>query len=142
MDNPYSPPIANVERLPAIGTEELAQLEKIRSGQRLVVWAMLLYFGLGALSVLVGEGTSLVAIITMTVLGLAFLIAMIALALIGLLRIWSGLGTAVIFRILLFLLLFVPLVGLLVLASSSARATKRLRANGYRVGLLGAGPRT
>jgi hypothetical protein len=140
MNNPYSPPLSNVERSPARNAEEFVRLEKIRTGQRLVVWAMLLYFGIGALSVLGKDNPATAALIGL--LTLAMLLPMIVLAFMGLFRMWSGFGTPVAYRIILAILMFVPLIGLLVLASSSSRATKRLRQHGYRVGLLGAGART
>lgn len=137
MDNPYSPPLANVERPLAGNAEVLARLEKVRTGQRLVIWAMLLYFALGALSLL-PLSVSLMRLLVLP--AMVAVLVMIVQSFVGLFRIWSGLGTPMAFRIILGVLLFVPLIGLLILASSSARATKQLRQHGYRVGLLGARP--
>lgn len=142
MDNPYSPPRTNVEPAPSIDAGNLARLEKIRTGQRFVIVAILLYFGAAAVSALLDDAMSLMAVTMISLVILVLSVAMIVMALLGLFGMWSGLGTAMVYRIVMVLLLFLPLVGLLVLASSSARATKRLRANGYRVGLLGAGAQT
>lgn len=135
MDNPYSPPLAGVEQ-PSTGDTDLRlRLEKIRSGQRLVIWAILLYFAIGALFQLPSSLSSMRFIVLP---GIVAVLVMIVQSFVGLFRIWSGLGTPMAFRIILGVLLFVPLIGLLILASSSARATKYLRQHGYRVGLLGA----
>ena len=74
-------------------------------------------------------GGLLVLLIGALLLGMGF---------IGVYRIARGLGCPMWLRVLLLLLLFIPLVGLLVLASLNARATRRLRDAGYQVGLLGA----
>ncbi len=137
MENPYSPPLANVERPLAGNAEVIARLEKVRTGQRLVIWAMLLYFSLGALSLL---PLSLSSMRLLLLPAMVAVLVMIVQSFVGLFRIWSGLGMPMAFRIILGVLLFVPLIGLLILATSSARATKHLRQHGYRVGLLGAGP--
>ncbi len=59
----------------------------------------------------------------------------------GVLRVASGLGYSSAQQALLVLLAFVPLASLVMLAMVNARATKALRAAGYRVGFFGASRR-
>lgn len=135
MSNPYSPPLARVAADSPADALQGERLEKIRTGQRLVVWAMLMYFAIGALSLLP------LSVSSMRLLFLPAMVAvlvMIVQSFVGLFRMWSGLGTPMAYRIIMALLMFVPLIGLLILAGSSARATKHLHQHGYRVGLLGA----
>jgi hypothetical protein len=47
-------------------------------------------------------------------------------------------GYAVGWRVLLAVLMVIPLIGLITLVILNSRATKALRAGGYKVGLLGA----
>lgn len=119
--NPYQAPQAAVDR-----TEAGPELERTASGQKLVVYAFLVYIAAGALRALVSPVAILLAI------------PALIMALIGVWRTASGLGWHVAVRILLLLLMFVPLVNLIVLLVVSGRATRALRAAGYRVGLLGA----
>lgn len=137
MDNPYSPPLANVEHASAGNAEVLARLEKVRTGQRLVIWAMVLYFAMGALWLL---PLGLFSLRVIALPAMAEMFVVIVQSLLGVVRMWSGFETPIAYRIIMAALLFVPMVGLLILAGSSARATKSLRQHGYRVGLLGAGP--
>lgn len=63
-------------------------------------------------------------------------------AIAGLLRVSAGLGYSSMTQAALFVLVFVPLVGLVTVAMVNERATKALRAGGYRVGLFGASAKT
>ncbi|MGE5823767.1 MAG: hypothetical protein ACM36A_04160 [Bacteroidota bacterium] len=119
--NPYRTPRANVDT-----GDEGPQLERVATGQKLVVYAFLVYIAAGALRALVSPMLVLLAI------------PALAMALIGVWRTGAGLGWHVAVRILLLVLMFVPLVNLIVLLVVSGRATRALRDAGYRVGLLGA----
>jgi hypothetical protein len=134
--NPYSPPLSNVEQTKTHTAVERERLEKVRTGQRLVIWSILLYFGMGALSILSGNAPALANLLDLLIV--AMLVAMFVMSFMGMFRMWSGLGTPLIYRVVMFLLMLVPLIGLLILVRSSAKATKTLKENGYRVGLLGA----
>jgi predicted neutral ceramidase superfamily lipid hydrolase len=136
MSSPYAPPKSQI--LDTRAADE--HVEKVRSGQRMLIWAILLYFGVSALAVLGSSTTSIAVSAAVGLLTLAGVLAMFAMSLMGLFRIWSGLQTSVIVRILLLFLLLIPLIGLLTLIAINGRATKFLRDNGYRVGLLGASP--
>jgi len=119
--NPYRTPRANVDT-GGSGPE----LERVATGQKLVVYAFLVYIAAGALRALVSPLLVLLAI------------PALVMALIGVWRTGAGLGWHVAVRILLLVLMFVPLVNLIVLLVVSGRATRALRDAGYRVGLLGA----
>lgn len=134
--NPYSPPQANLEQPKTHTAAERERLEKVRTGQRLVIWSILLYFGMGALSALSGSDPALASLLGLLIL--VMVVAMFIMSFMGLFRMWSGLDTPMVYRVLMFLFMFVPLIGLLILVRSSAQATKMLKENGYRVGLLGA----
>lgn len=120
--NPYEAPRARVEG--ALETSE--GVEKLASGQKLVIYAILLNLAALALQVAVGPLGGL--------LGIAGLV----LSLIGVVRLGVGFGLSVFLRIVLCILMFVPLLNLIALLVMNSRATARLREAGYKVGLLGA----
>lgn len=134
--NPYSPPQANIEQTGTHTAAERERLEKVRTGQRLVIWSILLYFGMGALSALSGSDPGMASLLGLLIV--AMVVAMFVMSFMGLFRMWSGLDTPMIYRVLMLVFMFVPLIGLLILVRSSSQATKMLQQNGYRVGLLGA----
>ena len=131
--NPYSPPQTDSDERP-LGAADPARLELMANGQRMIIRAILLYFCvIGVSGAMPRPAPAAVGFFF-----LAALAAIVILSLVGLLRLSSGLGIPMPFRILLGLLVFVPLVNLLVLAVLSSRATRALRKAGYRVGFLGA----
>lgn len=119
--NPYEPPEAEVadpqERTPAT--------EQVASGQKLVIYALLLYLAAILLQLLIGDLAALL------------FLAVLVMSLIGVVRISSGLGYGVGSRVVLVIAMFLPLVNLITLLLLNARATRRLRAAGYRVGFFG-----
>ncbi|SEK50202.1 hypothetical protein SAMN05428989_0234 [Pseudoxanthomonas sp. GM95] len=128
MNNPYQGPRANVAPLPLAS----AVLDDVAAGQRWVVYAILLYF----VAMLAANAiTAPVASLLITTL---IVFACVGLSWAGIYRLSRGLGYPLWWRIGLLVLMLIPLVGLLILVMLSSRATKRLRAAGYRVGLLGA----
>jgi hypothetical protein len=120
--NPYQAPKAQVAT-PAGRSEGT---EKVASGQKLVIYAILFNFVTLALQVAIGPIAGLVGIVALV------------LSLIGIFRIGSGMGFSIVVKILLVVLMFVPLVNLITLLILNGRATKRLREAGYTVGLMGA----
>jgi len=122
MENPYQSPSAVVD----VREQRSSSLGDVASGQKLVIYAILLYFLAAALRTVVGP----VAL-------LAFL-ACLVMSWTGIYKIARGLDYPVGWRIVLLVLMLVPLVGLLVLVMLSSKATGRLRKAGYSVGLLGA----
>jgi len=122
MENPYRSPSAVVD----VREQRSSSLGDVASGQKLVIYAILLYFLAAALRTVVGP----VAL-------LAFF-ACLVMSWTGIYKIARGLDYPVWWRIVLLVLMLVPLVGLLVLVMLSSKATGRLRKAGYSVGLLGA----
>jgi hypothetical protein len=138
MSTPYDPPKSQIVDVRA--PDERA--EKVRTGQRLVIWAILLYFGIAAISAIVNTTQSPALSIIFAAITLIGVIAIFVMSLMGIFRIWSGLQTSVPVRVLLLFLLLIPLIGLLTLIAINGRATKFLRQHGYRVGFLGAAPQS
>ena len=122
--NPFDAPEAA-----AVPTAQVdSELKSVAAGQRMVILAVLLYLAAVFLQFVIGSVAGLI------------LLATLVLGLIGLIRVARGLGTSIILINLMVICLLIPLVGLIVLLSVNGRATRALRAGGYRVGLLGAAP--
>ena len=105
-------------------------IEDVRVGQRLINLAMLVYVATVILVVSVHDAFGVLGLVTL------------ALAIMGLVRLATGLGFSTAVKVLLVVVVFIPLAGFLTLAIMSGRATPPLKAAGYKVGLLGAPPRT
>jgi hypothetical protein len=122
VENPYRAPQASVfnKQKPSAGLDDVA------SGQKLIIYAILLYFLCAALKAVIGP---LVLLPMLLCLGLSWT---------GIYKISRGLDYPMWARIVLLALMLIPLVGLLVLLALSSRATAKLKAAGYSVGLLGA----
>ena len=119
-NNPYQSPRSRVADVAS------GDIEAIAGGQKLVIYAILVYFLAAASRVAIGP--------------LAILIALVALglAIAGILKLGAGMAFSTLTKIVCVVLMFVPLVGLIMLLVLNSKATTRLRAAGYRVGLLGA----
>ena len=105
--------------------------EKVRTGQQFVIYAVLLNllsFPL-RLGLAGGEGFMVSLVIVLIAL---------ALGIVGIIRLSTGLGYHWLLAVLFCLLLVIPLVNLIVLLFLSTKATRQLRAAGYKVGFLGA----
>jgi hypothetical protein len=135
-NNPYAP--TTFVDAPTEG-EDRQRLRNIASAQRHVNLAVLLYLCLIPCNVLlsiVGNGSLLA--------GVLFAIAAIGIVIYGavsvfrLAALFRGNAVAVIYV----LGLLVPLLGLILLITISQKATKILTANGIKVGLLGANPKS
>ena len=124
--NPYAAPKAPVADLPKANQDEPVRLERIAAGQRLIIYALLAQFAAYALTVALGN------------VGVVVTLIAVLFSIVGMIKLAGALGSSVLSRILLTVGMFIPLVSLLILASLSAKATRRLRAAGYKVGLLGA----
>jgi len=122
-NNPYEAPQSHIEDVPS----NTAQLQQAASGQKLVIYAILLNFASAALKHSPG-------------LALALGLVALVMGLIGIARICAGLGYSTGTKVLLIIGCFVPLVNLVILVMLSMKATGRLREAGYKVGLLGASP--
>jgi len=122
MSNPYEAPKAPV----GDSLRDDPGIEQLVSGQKLVIYAILVYLAIILVRTAVGPIAGLLAI------------GSLVLSIMGILRISEGLGYGTGTKVLLFILMFVPLVGLITLLVLNSKATSLLRAAGYKVGLLGA----
>jgi hypothetical protein len=120
--NPYEAPKAPVEPRPAVGL----LVEQIASGQKLVIYAILVNLATIGLQVVIGQIAGL--------LGLASLV----MSVVGIVRLGRGMGMAPVSRTFLVIAMFIPLINLITLLVLNSRATTHLRNAGYKVGLLGA----
>jgi hypothetical protein len=120
--NPYEAPKADV----AMPLADEPRIEQVASAQKLIIYAILAYFAAAVVRALLGPA------------GLLIGVAAVLMGLLGAYRLCTGLGYSVAIRVVLLLLMCVPLVSLIVLLVLNGKATRRLRAAGYRVGLLGA----
>jgi len=123
--NPYAPPASTAAAAEPV--EDDADLEALAFGQKLVIYSIIANFAWAAMR------TSLPPLLG----GLAAL-AITIMAFVGVWKITSALGSNIVMKILAILSMFIPLANVIVLVMLSMRATKRLRAGGYSVGLLGA----
>jgi hypothetical protein len=116
-----------VSEVPQGGVDSLETLNDIASGQRQVMYALLAQILVSATIRVVVPQLGLLLLLTTFIYGA---VAVLQLAAALKVSVWS--------RVLLCIGLLIPLVSLLVLALLSGRASRRLRAGGFKVGLLGA----
>jgi hypothetical protein len=122
-DNPYQPPSVS---LYSLKSEPNEKSEKVRSGQKLIIYGILLYFSGILLQFVIGPFAAILFIGTF------------ALGIIGIIKLSNGFGYSVLSTVLVLIIMIIPVVGLIVLLIINSRATKYLTKNGYKVGLLGA----
>jgi hypothetical protein len=127
MANAVSAAASGLDRAQQGEEEEDAALDRIASGQKMMLVAILANFALAAMKTQVNP----LALIFFY-LGAAFL------SLFGLMRLSKGLEIHVGFRVILFVLAFVPVVNIIMLFILSRTATGKLKDAGLEVGLLGA----
>lgn len=113
----------------------MTSIQSLVAGQKLVITSI-------ALSILNAFSLALATNIFMVVISIVVIIAVLIMGIMGISRLAKGLGYSTIWTIVCLILMFVPLVSLLMLLVLNARATKELKAAGYKVGLLGARPRS
>jgi len=121
-ENPYSPPKADVARADV----SRADTEKVVQGQKWIVNAVLIYFLAILLENFVSSYFALLGIVAY------------GMAVFGVVRIAKGFQYSTPLLVLLVVLTIVPLINLIVWLVLSTRATKYLRGQGYKVGLMGA----
>jgi hypothetical protein len=126
--NPYAPPEARIADPVEQGAGDILLLNRIASGQRLLVVAVLVSFVSSAFP---DSGVGAIVAIVSGII-----------AIVGAVRLSAALGNPVWARVVSGLLMIVPLANLITMLVLSSRATRRLRAGGYRVGLLGAKQKT
>ena len=101
-------------------------MEEVAAGHKMVMYAILLNIIALGLTIAVSE-----VFIFLSLVGAVI-------AIVGIVRMASGLGYPVVVRVILILLMFVPFLSLLTLLLMSNRAQKALKAAGYEIGFLGA----
>lgn len=126
QQNPYAAPKATVSDTVGADGESLKQ---IATGQKLVIYAVLLNFA------------TLAADVALPGLGILLGLAAFILSVIGIFRLGATVTNSVVIKVILVLCMILPLVNLIVLLSLNSRATSKLREGGYRVGLMGASKR-
>ena len=109
-------------------TDEVAQIEQVRTGQRMAVVAILMNL-ISVPLLMVPEGELIRA---------PLVLVAIVLAVLGIVRMSRGLGVNLVVIVLMAMGMVVPLVNLVILLVINARATRFLRGHGYQVGLFGA----
>jgi hypothetical protein len=127
--NPYTPPSAPISDTSQASGDSLERLNRIARGQRHVIYALLAQI----LGYALARGAPQVGLVLVAA---AFVYAVVAVVLLA-----AALDFSIVSRVLLCIGLLIPLLNLLVLATLSGRASKRLRAGGFKVGFLGAKPR-
>jgi uncharacterized membrane protein len=122
-DNPYQPPTVNIET----ESDNELQLANIAKWQRIILYAILLYIVLIIMEIVIKVS-----------IGAILVIIPLVLSLIGVTFLAYALWQSYIIAAFYCLCMFVPLLNLLMLFFINTRASARLRAGGYKVGLLGA----
>lgn len=127
--NPYAAPSAVVGEVVA-SAEERERMKRVASGQRMMVWAVL--------GMLVSNGMT--GSHDLLMLGVGGLLAIVCLvfAIIGVVRLARALGSNGIMCTIAAICMIIPLANLIVMILMSMRATRALKAAGFKVGLLGA----
>jgi len=123
--NPFAAPQSNLDGA-ATGRRQYPNIDLVAGGQKLVIYAIAVNLASIGLR---GAAPALLAFV-----GLGAL----ALSLIGVYRIATGLEIGSGTRAVCMLLLVVPLANLVVLLVLNSKATRALRDAGYTVGLFGA----
>jgi len=101
-------------------------IEQVASGQKMIIYA-----------ILINIVTYVLQIAVHPLLGLLALGA-IALGIVGIITLAKGLGKSTGLTVVFVILMFVPCVSLIMLLILNSEATKELQSAGYRVGLMGA----
>lgn len=122
--NPYAAPKAEVSDVAA--PDNILLLNRIASGQRLMIYSVLVSMAGMALRTTIGPPAAVISLV-------ASVVAIVAAA-----RLSGALGSGIAMRVFYCLCMIIPVVNLVVMLILSGRATRALRAGGYEVGLLGA----
>ena len=118
-ETPSTPPELPAEQNPKM-------IEEVATGQKMVIYAVLIYIVAIVLQMAVNQYLGLVGL------------AAAVLAILGIIKLAKGLGMSTGIQIVLVILMFIPLVSLITLLILNSKATERLKEAGYKVGLLGA----
>lgn len=116
-------------------------IAKVASGYNLVFYAILLWFGAMFFAILVYAGDIWLPVAIGNIALVIGTVVSLTLALIGLLRVLSGLGYARRAQILFVIVMCVPLIDLVILLWLNRKVTKALRAAGFRYTFIGVSKR-
>jgi hypothetical protein len=120
--NPFQPPTESSQ--PVVPGVE--NIELVAAGQKMIIYAILINIGVVVFQKVAGP-----------IIGLLAITALV-LSIWGVFRLSAGLGMSLVAKVVLAVCMCIPLVNLIVLLVLNSKATRALRAAGYRVGLLGA----
>jgi hypothetical protein len=124
--NPYAPPNARVSDTLESSDVDYAQLNRVASGQRIIIISLIVSFAVASIRSIDPRLGLMIGLIT------------VVMSIVGALRIDSGLEGSMLSRVLYVITMLVPLINMVIMVTLSVRATKALRAAGYKVGLFGA----
>jgi hypothetical protein len=127
QNNPYAAPRARVADVPDPGQDQ-ERLQRIASGQRIIIYSLLGSFFAYGMQVLFGP---IAALLTLA----AFIVSII-----GAVKLAGALGRGVAWQVVYAILMVIPLINLVMMVVLSSQATRALRKGGYHVGFLGARP--
>ena len=123
-------PTLNSETIPPVPSSAtpppIPSIEQVASGQKMIIYAVLLNLGAIALQFAIGPTAAILMLVSAI------------LAIIGILKLTTGLGNSIAAKIIYIILMFIPFVSLITLLVLNSKATNKLREAGYKVGLLGA----
>jgi hypothetical protein len=125
QNNPYETPKSHIEN-GASSSDNIVTLNRIASGQRLMIFSVLMSLLAFPLQGAIGRGAMVVSVVASI------------LAIIGVARLSGALGRAKAMTIVFSIGMLFPLINLLIMLLLSSQATDRLRAGGYKVGFFGA----
>jgi hypothetical protein len=130
-NNPYEPPKADLDDTIEPKSFVNKDMVRLASGQKFIIYSIGLYLVYLVASQAV---TASLPMMLTTICGVTAFI----LGITGMVLITSGLRLPIIWRIVCFFSLVIPLFNFLALLMLNSRATKRLREAGYTVGFWGA----
>ena len=138
--NPYQVPAAQLQ---TVDTSESIRL--VANGQKMIIYAILIQFGLAGLNVVVGMltgqgGAAPALAFLVLIVFLVGALAALVMSLVGLYRLLTGLGKSGLSKTVAIVTQFIPLLGVILLLVYNSQAIKALRAAGWHVGFLGASP--
>ena len=142
MENPYGAPrssVADVSQGSIGGKVSGWRVDKVRVGQRLLIAVIFAHvLAVGSLVVAPSLGLSDSFGMMLVLLIMFVELACIVAAIVGLLKISSGLEFSYGARFFILLAMLFPLINLITLLVINGKATEFLKNAGYKVGLLGA----
>jgi hypothetical protein len=129
--NPYAAPQADVADVVQAEAVDIRRMNRVASAQKFVIYSLLAALAATGIRSLVGSEVGLLLGVLVTIL-----------MMVGAVRLDGALNGSILSRILYALTMLLPLISLIIMFTLSLRASKELKAAGYKVGLLGADARS